>query len=131
MQLSEEIANLSKRLCSEAIPSDYISTLMACRLVPLKKLDNSVRPVGIGETLRRIISKAVVSLLKPDILSASGCLQTCAGLEGGIEAAVHSMRKIFEEDDCEAVILIDAENAFNRLNRKAALRNIKQIFPSL
>ena len=64
MQLSEEIEpNLSKRLCSEAIPSDYISTLMACRLVPLKKLDNSVRPVGIGETLRRIISKAVVSLL--------------------------------------------------------------------
>ena len=72
MQLSEEIANVSKRLCSEVIPSYYISTLMACRLVPLKKLDNSVRPVEMGETLRRIVGKAVVSLLKPDILSASG-----------------------------------------------------------
>ena len=131
VQLSEEIASLSKRLCSEVIPFEYISTLMSCRLVPLKKLDNSVRPVGIGETLRRIISKAVVSLLKPDILCASGCLQTCAGLEGGIEAAVHSMRQIFDDDKCEAVILIDAENAFNRLNRKAALMNIKQICPNL
>ena len=131
MQLAEEIAILSRRLCSETIPFDYVRTLMSCRLVPLKKLDNSVRPVGIGETLRRIISKSVVSLLKPDILNASGCLQTCAGLEGGIEAAVHAMRQIFEDDECEAVILIDAENAFNRLNRKAALKNIKQICPNL
>ena len=131
MQLAEEIAVLTRRLCAEAIPFDYVRTLMSCRLVPLKKSDNSVRPVGIGETLRRIISKSVVSLLKPDILSASGCLQTCAGLEGGIEAAVHAMRHIYEDDKCEAIILIDAENAFNRLNRKVALRNIKQICPNL
>ena len=129
-QLSVEIANLARRLCSEEIPYEFISSLMSCRLVPLKKVDNSVRPVGIGETPRRIISKAVVTLLKPDILEASGCLQTCAGLEGGIEAAVHAMQQIFKSDECEAVILIDAENAFNRLNRKAALKNIKQICPS-
>ena len=59
-------------------------------------MDNSVRPVGIGETLRKIISKAVVTLLKPVILEASGCLQTCAELERGIEVAVHSMHQIFE-----------------------------------
>ena len=112
LQLGDEIASLSKRLCSEEIPYEYISSLMSCRLVPLKKLDNSVRPVGIGETLRRIISKAVVSMLKQDILCASGCIQTCAGLKGGIEVAVHSMRKIFENDQCKAIILIDAENAF-------------------
>ena len=41
------------------------------------------------------------------------------------------MRQIYEDDQCEAVILIDAENAFNRLNRQAALKNIKQICPNL
>ena len=56
-QLSVEIANLARRLCSEEIPYEFISSLMSCRLVPLKKVDNSVRPVGIGETLRRIISQ--------------------------------------------------------------------------
>ena len=50
------------------IPYEYISTLMSFRLVLLKKLDDSVKTVGIGETLRRIISNAVVTLLKPDIL---------------------------------------------------------------
>ena len=71
---------------------------------PTDKMDNSVRPVGIGRTLRRIIHKAVVILLKLDILKASGCLQTCAGLKGGIKAAVHLMCQIFEWKDCEAVI---------------------------
>jgi hypothetical protein len=50
-------------------------------------------------------------------------------IRGGIEVAVHAMRHIFEGDECEAVLLIDAENAFNKLNRKAALKNIKQICP--
>ena len=37
------------------------------------------------------------------------------------------MRKIFEDDDTEAILLVAAENAFNNLNRKAALQNIKQL----
>ena len=43
------------------------------------------------------------------------------GLQGGAEAAIHSVRDIFEETDCEAVILVDANNAFNSLNRSVAL----------
>ena len=39
------------------------------------------------------------------------------------------MRKIFDEDDTEAVLLVDADNAFNRLNRSAALHNIKELCP--
>ena len=40
------------------------------------------------------------------------------------------MRQIYEEDTTEAVLLVDAENAFNNLNRSAALHNIKQLCPS-
>ena len=37
------------------------------------------------------------------------------------EAAVHAMCNIFEEDDCDAFLLVDAENAFNSINRCAKL----------
>ncbi|MCP4460896.1 MAG: hypothetical protein GY816_23180, partial [Cytophagales bacterium] len=71
----------------------------------------------------------VTTLLKNDFQIASGCLQTCAGIQGGIEAAVHAMKNVFSNDKCEAILLVDADNAFNRLNRELAIKNIKQTCP--
>ena len=55
----------------------------------------------------------------------------CAGLKSGSEPAVHAIRNIFEADETDAVLLIDASNAFNALNRSAALHNIRVICPTL
>ncbi len=60
----------------------------------------------------------------PDIQDAAGPLQACAGQVGGCEAAIHAMRQIFVNPEAEGALLIDAENAFNSINRIAALHNI-------
>ena len=134
-KLSEEFANAiavaSRRLCKEDIPHQYLTLLWDCRLVPLMKEDNGVRPVGIGETLRRIIGKCVMKVVGNDVQMAAGALQTCAGVESGIEAAIHAMAETFQREECEAVILVDAENAFNRINREVSLHNIQRICPSI
>ena len=39
------------------------------------------------------------------------------------------MKEIFDDDDSDAVILVDACNAFNALNRNVALHNIQIICP--
>ena len=72
-----------------------------------------------------------MGMLQRDIVSATAPLQVCAGLPGGVEAAVHAARQLFEDKDTEALILVDAENAFNALNREAALRNIRIVCPEL
>ena len=59
----------------------------------------------------------------------AGPLQVATGLQEGAEAAIHSMKLIFEQNSTDGVILIDASNAFNSLNRKAALHNIRIICP--
>ena len=56
-------------------------------------------------------------------------MQTCSGLKGSIEAAIHSMRLTYEKESSEGILLVDAENAFNNLNRKVAIDNIKQLCP--
>ena len=40
------------------------------------------------------------------------------------------MHAIFKEEEMDAVLLIDASNAFNTLNRAAALHNIRVLCPS-
>ena len=42
---------------------------------------------------------------------------------------IHAMCSIFESDETDAVLLIDASNAFNALNRSAALHNIRVLCP--
>ena len=53
----------------------------------------------------------------------------CAGQKSGGEAAIHAMRNIFEADETDAALLVDASNTFNSLNRAAALNNIRVLCP--
>ena len=101
---------------------------MACRLIPLDK-SPGVRPIGIGDILRRIIGKAVMAVIKPDVLEATGCAKLCTGQEAGCEVAVHAVKDLYGNDDTHGIIQIDASNAFNRINRKALLHNLHIICP--
>ena len=65
--------------------------------------------------LRRIVGKAVIGVIKDDIQEAAGPLQSCAGLKSGIETSIHAVKKAWENPKTEAVLLVDADNAFNRL----------------
>ena len=114
--LCNSLAQVAKKLCTSYVDPQALAPLTA-------------RPIGVGETARRIIDKAIMKVLKEDILEAAGTYQLCAGHESGCEVAVHEMRQIF--DDAEAVLLVDASNAFNNLNRTAALHNIHTLCPPL
>ena len=70
-----------------------------------------------------------MKVVKKDIKKAVGCLQLCAGQEAGCEAAIHAMHRIFESNETEAILMVDAENAFDSINRKALLHNIEYLSP--
>ena len=134
--LAEAIARLTKRLCTDDIHHSSLQEYVAGRLVPLDKgPDRSgkpgIRPIGIGEVLRRIVGKSVMTILKSDIQASGGCLQTCTGIRSGIEAAIHATHKLWQEETTECLLQVDANNAFNRLNRKVALHNVKQVCPAI
>ena len=88
-----------------------------------------VAGTGVGEILRWIREIAINWILKSDIQEPPGPFHTATGLKAGAEAAVHLMRLIFEYSSTKGVILVDANNAFNSINRKVALHNIQVACP--
>ena len=124
-KLCDALAQMTKIMCTQYIDPTTIEPLMASRLIPLDKGEGAVRPIGVGEVLRRILAKCVMNVA--NVAHASGSLQLCAGQKSGSEAAVHAMHAIFEADETDGILLIDATNAFNSLNRAVAQHNIGEI----
>ena len=128
--LCQSLADVTKRLCINLVDPSLITPFLACRLIALSK-NPGVRPIGIVDTARRIITKATLAVTKMDIQDAVGSMQLCAGQISGTEAAVHAVQSLFQQDETEAILMVGASNAFNSLNRFSALNNIRCLCPSL
>ena len=121
--LCSTLATMGHHICIELVHVDDLTAFVACCFIPLNK-QPGVRPIGIGEVPRRIISKAALHLVNMDIREACGPLQVYAGCEGGCKAPVYAMRQLFKDSMSHAALLVDA---FNSVNRQAALHNILRL----
>ena len=128
--LCNSLPLVTRRICTTYVDPQGLAPLRASRLITLDKCPG-VRPIGVEERVRRIIGKAILAVIKLDVLEASGTFQLCAGQEAGSKAAIHAMRQMFEDVESETVLLVDATNAFNNMDKKAALYNIHYLFPPL
>jgi hypothetical protein len=131
LDLCRSIANMTKSLCTTKVSDlESLEALVACSLIPLDK-DPGVRPIGIGEVLRRIMGKVVTKILQKDLVNSVDGVQMCVGQQGGAEAAVHAMVDLFDDESSHGLIQVDATNAFNSLNRKVLLNNVFQNCPEI
>jgi hypothetical protein len=104
--LCHSLALMARRICSCFVNPIGLAPMLACRLIALDKCPG-VRPIGICETHRRIISKAILAVTRSDLRDAAGTEQLCAGQIAGIEAAIHFHRCVFSDDESDAVLLVE------------------------
>ena len=64
---------IAHRLCTSFVDPDGLVALVACRLITFNKCPG-VCPIGVGEVVRQIIAKVVLSIVKLDVLEAAGSL---------------------------------------------------------
>ena len=69
---------------------------MSSRLIALDKCPG-VHPVGMSETLRRIVGKTVCMATCVDIEDLCGTDQLCGGIRSGIEGVIHAMNDWFAQ----------------------------------
>ena len=103
---------------------------MASHLIALDK-NSDVRPIGIGNIARCIIVKAILNITREDVQEAAGSVQLRARQTSDIREAVHAVHTLFQREETEALLLVNASNAFNSLNWQTDLHNIQRLYPSL
>ena len=105
----------------------------ATLLASLKK-SGGIRPIAIGEVLRRLTSKCLSSLVLPQVKQVLPPHQVGVGCSNGAEALVHSVKLILSNPsfspDSKCVIL-DFSNAFNSIDRSALFIQVRSRFPVL
>ena len=92
--MKQHIAAFSRKIASKTVDPVALEAFTASRLIPLNK-NPGLRPIGVGETLRRIVGKAVSWVVKQEVTEAAGALQVAAGAQSGAEAACHPIRQLF------------------------------------
>ena len=77
--LRKAFAEMIKKLCTYKEDHNNgctsVEAFLACRLIPLDK-NPGLRPIGVGEVLRRIAGKVVIKVVKEDVRKAAGGLHT-------------------------------------------------------
>ncbi|KAI2493422.1 hypothetical protein MHU86_21121 [Fragilaria crotonensis] len=94
--LREEMAAWTNWLANTSPPWAAYRAVMANRLVALDKQPGT-RPVGIGEVYRRLWAKCLLKAIGSQATAACGNYNLCAGLQAGIEGAVHAVRDVFTD----------------------------------
>ena len=104
---------------------------MSGRLIALDK-QPGVRPVGVGETWRRIFVNIVLKVMGPEATMAFQDNQLCAGLKAGIDGVIHGVQALWDENssmDEWVFLLVNAKNAFNEINRVGMLWTVRHLWP--
>ena len=114
-----------------AIPHGAAKLLSAARLVALPKGQGDVRPIAIGDALRRITAQTICSQMRETFSEFFTPLQHGVATSGGSELLVNHIRFLLESNSEWSVLKTDVKNAFNSIQRSSLLKSISSSFPSL
>ena len=135
LHLLRKIINI---LASGKAPVDVSIFLAGGNLTALQKskpgcpLD--VRPIAVGEALRRLVGKCLCSMLKNKAAEFFDPLQRGVACAAGAEKIAHGLRGCMDENwevEGFTVLKIDLVNAFNLVSRQALLSECSTHFPEL
>ncbi len=112
-------------------PEELRKIYAGARLVALPKpppTGPDIRPVAVGELLRRIAGKHVAHSTIPLIIKRLlAARQVSVGVSDGVGAAIHTLQWVLENHPSACVLGTDLKNAFNNIFRSCFLRECEKV----
>ena len=105
--------------------------IAAARLIPLLKASGGIRPVAVGEVLRRLTSKVLQRSFSTRLTGALAPLQLGVGVRGATEQIARKLRRILIANPGAFVLQIDLSNAFNSVDRSKVQEGLRSQLPEL
>lgn len=133
-EVLEQLAAVVRLLVRGDAPSELASHLAGATLHASPKGDDDVRPIAVGETLRRLASKCLGATVRQDAATLLCPLQVGVAIPLGAEAVVHTVRQWFGRRSghvTDVLLKVDFSNAFNTVDRAALLREVRLRLPAL
>ena len=128
-------ADLLHSVCSSiasgTIPESALNLVTASRLIAIPKPNGDVRPIAIGEALRRLTAKSICVQKKDSFIQLFSPLQHGVATKGGTELLVHQVQLLLEENKDWIVLKSDMRNAFNSVSRSHLLNEVARAFPDI
>merc|ERR1712218_20450 len=111
------LTKLVNVMAAGKVPVQVRPFLCGARLVAGKKKDNSLRPIAIGNLLRRVVAKCFSSALAQQAAVLLAPNQLGVGVRGGAEAIAHAVTDAVRVHPSCSVLQVDLVNAYNSADR--------------
>ena len=128
------LTHLVQRLARGDVPDQTAPLLAASTLILLQPRADKMRPITVGQALRRLVTKV---LLPPAIEYTRDWLlseQLANAVPAGMDAIVHDCRMLMHRhgrDSNYIIVSVDARNAFNSFSRQSSLDHLPLQAPRL
>ena len=123
LKASTKFVNLVNRELFSAFIS---KALCWASLTALSKKKYGVRPIAVGEVLRRFIAKRLASESNSEAVELVDSLQLGVGVSVGTEAVIHSSKITFDNivsaQSDEGMVQIDFKNTYNSFKRSHLIK---------
>ena len=114
-------------------PSSIQPVFFGANLIALNKKEGGIRPIAVGNTLRRLASKCACPHILSSLEVSLAPRQLGYGTPMGSEAAVHAARCYLESMSTSSnklMLKLDFRNAFNSLRRDKMLFSVSELAPT-
>jgi hypothetical protein len=130
--LLEALTGVVNLVLSGQTPCEAQPFFFGANLIGFNKNDGGVRPIAIGNTLRRLVAKCAGSTIKADMAALLSPFQLGYGTPRGAEIAVHSARRYLNNLESNHLMFkLDFKNAFNSIRRDKMLDRVLQVVPEI
>ena len=131
LRMSTQLINV---LAQGEIDCSLAPWICGNRLIPLRKPDDGIRPIGVPEVWFRLVARCLVHKAKNRVKTYLGSIQLGVGVPTATESIIHkisSIISVWDDDTPTRLLQLDVRNAFNSISRQSIWEQVHVVIPDL